>query len=106
MFEEYLLYLTSYVREKFTTKDDPVSPFSYEEWIMCGMPMSYNPGIRLEDNQYITIINSDDSLVGYVKLDERMASVIAEGISSGRFKIGKKDSGTRNSLPGEGCNSI
>lgn len=91
MFEEYVLYLMSFMRHVTDSRKemDPVSPFTYEEWIMCGMPSSYIPGLALEDNQYLTIIDSNNELVGYVKLDERMASVIAEGINSGRYKIRK-----------------
>ena len=106
MFEAYLLYLMSFLRyyTDIRKEADPVSPFTYEEWIMCGMPSNYTPGIKLEDNQYLTIIDSNDELVGYVKLDERMASIIAEGINNRRFKIGKKDMSSLNDLSGKDSN--
>lgn len=83
-YEQYLCYLRSFLDAEHSIEKE--SPFSYEEWVMCGKPESYIPGIRFEDNRYLIFNDKDGNTQGYVLLDERMATTIAEGIASGRFK--------------------
>lgn len=83
-YERYLCYLRSFLDAEHSIEKE--SPFSYEEWVMCGQPESYIPGIRFEDNRYLIFNDKDGNTQGYALLDERMATTIAEGIASGRFK--------------------
>lgn len=87
-YENYLCYLRSFLDAEHSIEKE--SPFLYEEWVMCGQPDSYIPGVRFEDNSYLVLVlhDKDGNPQGYnyALLDERMATTIAEGIASGRFK--------------------
>lgn len=88
-YDRYLLYLASFLHDVETPADgeEKESPFSFEIWTMCGCPKTYIRGIKVEGNNYLELINEKGGIVGYINIDERMASYIAEGIASGRFKV-------------------
>lgn len=83
-FELYLNYLSDFINT--VDRNDPTSPFLYPEWLLCGRPTKHIPGLRFEDNSFLQIFD-DDGNSAWLKLDERMANTIAEGISTGGFTI-------------------
>ena len=88
-YDKYLLYLVSFINTVETPEngDRKESPFTYEQWVMCGKPDDYVQGLYFDDDQFLAMYKPDGDVYGYAKLDERMAAVIAEGIATGRFKV-------------------
>lgn len=83
-YTKYLLYLLNFVHNVLKVSNE--SPFTYEQWIMCGMPDAYIPGLRIEDDTNYLQIEDEKGHKAYIKIDERTADYIARGLISGRFK--------------------
>ena len=88
-YDGYLLYLQDFIHKVEYPDGDArkESPFTYEEWIMCGKPDHHLVGVRIEGGKYLELSHADGSAWGFVTLEERVAETIAYGISSGRFKV-------------------
>lgn len=107
-YDQYLLYLASFVHNVCFDGTEKQSPLSYEMWKLCGMPMAHIPGIGVEGENYLRLVDEEEKLIGYLEIDERMADHIATGLYTGRFtrcKRRKEDTATDDDGSGHDCDS-
>ena len=94
---KYLLYLQNFILnvDYPENRERGETPFTYPMWIMVGEPDNHINGIRIDGTDalecWLDTKDVSGKINGYIHLGVREADAIAEGISSGRFTLSKRE---------------